>query len=79
MSTDVSRSGECTAVPIETDSRFTSRRSFPKVSIIRPTETTGAATGAFTFLTDGGLFRGQSHAFFKFMKQLAEAADAAMP
>jgi hypothetical protein len=54
-------------------------RKFPKVSIIRPTETTGAATGALKFLTDDGLFRGQSHAFFTFMKGLAAAADAATP
>jgi hypothetical protein len=54
-------------------------RTFPPVSIIRPTETTGAATGALKFLTDDGLFRGQSNAFFTFMKQLATAADAAMP
>jgi Ferritin-like domain len=54
-------------------------RTFPPVSIIRPTETTGAATGALKFLTDMGLFLGQSNAFFTFMKNLATAADAAMP
>jgi hypothetical protein len=54
-------------------------RTFPPVSIIRPTETTGAATGALKFLTDMGLFIGQSSAFFTFMKGLATAADAAMP
>jgi Ferritin-like domain len=52
-------------------------RKFPICSIIRPTETAGAATGALTFLTDTGLFRGQSAAFFAFMSQLAQAADAA--
>jgi hypothetical protein len=52
-------------------------RSFPKVSIIRPTETTGAAMGALQFLTLTGLFVGQSQAFFTFMTQLAQAADAA--
>jgi hypothetical protein len=52
-------------------------RSFPVCSIIRPTETEGAATGALKFLTDTGLFRGQSRAFFAFMTQLALAADAA--
>ncbi len=36
-------------------------------SIIRPTETEGAAMGALTFLTADGLFRGQSPAFFAFM------------
>jgi Ferritin-like domain len=52
-------------------------RTFPVVSIIRPTETEGAAMGALTFLTDTGLFRGQSSAFFAFMSQLAQAADHA--
>jgi Ferritin-like domain len=53
-------------------------KSLPRVSIIRPTETTGAAMGALKFLTDDGLFRGQSHKFFAFMKKLAMEADAAM-
>src|SRR5256886_1709071 len=52
-------------------------RKFPPVSIIRPTETEGAAMGALTFLTNTGLFRGQSSEFFTFMTQLAQAADAA--
>lgn len=52
-------------------------RAFPVCSIIRPTETEGAATGALKFLTDTGLFRGQSRAFFAFMLQLAHAADSA--
>ena len=52
-------------------------RKFPRVSIIRPTETQGAAMGALKFLTDDGLFRGQSKAFFAFMTQLAKEADAA--
>jgi Ferritin-like domain len=54
-------------------------RKFPVCSIIRPTETEGAATGALTFLTDDGLFRGQSAAFFAFMTRLARQADAAHP
>ena len=54
-------------------------RKFPVCSIIRPTETEGAAMGALTFLTDDGLFRGQSSAFFAFMKKLARQADAARP
>jgi Ferritin-like domain len=53
------------------------RRTFPVCSIIRPTETDGAAMGALRALTANGLFRGQSPAFFATMKQLAEAADAA--
>ncbi|HKF39148.1 MAG TPA: twin-arginine translocation signal domain-containing protein, partial [Ktedonobacteraceae bacterium] len=52
-------------------------RTFPVVSIIRPTETEGAAMGALKALTDDGLFRGQSPAFFAFMHDLAEQADAA--
>jgi hypothetical protein len=52
-------------------------RKFPVCSIVRPTNTTGAAAGALKFLTDTGLFRGQSGGFFDFMAQLAQAADAA--
>jgi hypothetical protein len=52
-------------------------RSLPIVSIIRPTNTEGAAMGALTFLTDMGLFIGQSQAFFAYMTQLAQDADAA--
>jgi hypothetical protein len=52
-------------------------RKFPVCSIIRPTETTDAAMGAVKFLTDTGLFRGQSPEFFALLKQLAQAADAA--
>lgn len=52
-------------------------RAFPKVSIIRPTETQGAAAGAVKALTDDGLFIGQSKAFFSFLNELAEQADAA--
>jgi hypothetical protein len=52
-------------------------RKFPRCSIIRPTETKGAAMGALNFLTADGLFRGQSPAFFAFMKKLARQADAA--
>jgi hypothetical protein len=52
-------------------------RKFPPVSIIRPTETEGVAAGALAFLTADGLFQGQSPAFFAFMAQLAQEADAA--
>jgi hypothetical protein len=52
-------------------------RKFPVVSIIRPTETDGAAIGALKFLTDDGLFKGQSTEFFTLMTNLAQAADAA--
>jgi hypothetical protein len=53
-------------------------RKLPKCSIIRPTETRGAAMGALAFLTDMGLFAGQSPKFFDFMRNLAVAADAAV-
>ena len=52
-------------------------RSLPIVSIIRPTNTQGAATGALAFLIAMGLFIGQSAGFFAYMKQLAADADAA--
>jgi Ferritin-like domain len=52
-------------------------RKFPVCSIIRPTETTGAAMGAVKFLTDMGLFIGQSPEFFALLAELAQAADAA--
>jgi hypothetical protein len=54
-------------------------RKFPIVSIVRPTDTEGAAMGAVKALTDDGLFRGQSPAFFEALKELATAADAATP
>ena len=53
-------------------------RSLPVCSIIRPTETAGVAMGVVKFLSDMGLFIGQSQAFFTFMNALAAAADAAM-
>jgi Ferritin-like domain len=52
-------------------------RSLPRCSIIRPTETRGVAMGVVRFLTDMGLFIGQSPAFFALLRQLARAADAA--
>lgn len=54
-------------------------RKFPVCSIIRPTETKGAAMGAVKALTDDGLFIGQSSAFSDFLNKLAQAADAAQP
>jgi hypothetical protein len=54
-------------------------RKFPTCSIIRPTETKGAAMGAAKFLTAMGLFRGQSPAFFATLTTLAQQADAARP
>jgi len=52
-------------------------RKFPIVSIIRPTETDGAAMGAVKALTSDGLFIGQSREFFAVLVGLAQAADAA--
>jgi hypothetical protein len=52
-------------------------RKFPIVSIIRPTETKGAAMGALNALTADGLFIGQSREFFAVLTGLAKAADAA--
>ena len=54
-------------------------RKFPVCSIIRPTETEGAAMGAVKALTADGLFIGQSAAFFAALTRLARAADAARP
>src|ERR1700674_2375547 len=56
---------------------FFLNRTFPVVSIIRPTETIGAAMGAVKGLTADGLFRGQSKEFFDLLHGLAVAADAA--
>jgi len=52
-------------------------RKFPVCSIIRPTNTHGAAMGALKALTADGLFIGQPPAFFATLTQLAHAADAA--
>jgi len=52
-------------------------RSLPIVSIIRPTNTEGIAMGVVQFLTDMGLFIGQSPAFFQLLHDLATAADHA--
>ena len=52
-------------------------RNLPIVSIIRPTKTEGAAMGALQFLTNMGLFIGQSPAFFAYLTELAQEADHA--
>jgi len=52
-------------------------KKFPICSIIRPTATKNVAAGAVKALTADGLFIGQSPAFFEFLNDLAEAADAA--
>jgi hypothetical protein len=53
-------------------------RAFPACSIIRPTETVGAAMRAVTALSAEGLFLGQPPAFFQLLHDLAAAADAAV-
>src|SRR5262249_12151785 len=55
---------------------FLSRKLKP-CSIIRPTNTKGAAMGALRALTGNGLFIGQSREFLQFLANLAEAADDA--
>jgi hypothetical protein len=52
-------------------------KQLPACSIIRPTETRGAAMGALKALTADGLFIGQSPEFFQYMRDLAEDADEA--
>jgi hypothetical protein len=56
---------------------FLSRKKFPICSIIRPTETKGAAMGAVNTLTADGLFIGQTPEFFALLKDLARDADQA--
>ena len=51
--------------------------SFPICSIIRPTNTVGAAMGAVKALAADGLFIGQSPEFFQLVADLASDADAA--
>jgi hypothetical protein len=50
---------------------------FPKCSIVRPTNTKGAAIGALRALTADGLFYGQSKDFMRYLVDLAEDADEA--
>jgi len=52
-------------------------RTFPICSIIRPTETAGAAARAINGFIADGLFIGQPPAFFALLSQLIEAADHA--
>ena len=51
--------------------------TLPVCSIIRPSETEGAAARAFAALKDSGLFIGQSDSFFATMNHLAAKADRA--
>jgi hypothetical protein len=56
---------------------FLDSEKFPAVSIIRPTGTNGAATGAVSALAADGLFIGQSKVFFELLQDLASDADRA--
>ncbi len=56
---------------------FLSHSKFPKVSIIRPTETRGAAMGAVKSFVADGLFIGQPKEFFELLQDLASDADRA--
>ncbi|HYZ71942.1 MAG TPA: hypothetical protein VE641_02610 [Chthoniobacterales bacterium] len=51
--------------------------SFPICSIVRPTNTVGAAMGALNALTADGLFMGQTQEFFQLLTDLAADADRA--
>lgn len=52
--------------------------SLPRCSVIRPSSAPLAgAVASATALTDSGLFKGQSPAFFQALNELAQAADAA--
>jgi len=52
-------------------------KDLPICSVIRPTETKGIAMGVVKFLTNMGLFNGQSREFFAVLADLAEDADEA--
>jgi hypothetical protein len=52
-------------------------RNLPKCSIVRPTQTMGAATDAAMALKADGLFKGQPEEFFDLLFDLASDADAA--
>jgi hypothetical protein len=54
------------------------RKGLPACSIVRPTQTEGAAMGAVKALSEDGLFRGQGDDFFDFLEELASEADAAV-
>jgi hypothetical protein len=64
------------------EATFFLSRKLPTISIIRPTETEGAAMGAVQAFIDDGLFRGhivngKSDGFIELLKDLAEDADEA--
>ena len=52
-------------------------QNLPRCAVIRPTDPKGIAMGVVNFLTAMNLFMGQPPEFFKLLKGLAAAADAA--
>jgi hypothetical protein len=56
---------------------FLDRQKFPICSIVRPTQTKGAAMGAVNALTADGLFTDQSKTFLALLAELAAEADSA--
>jgi hypothetical protein len=56
---------------------FLDRNKFPICSIIRPTQTKGAAMGAVLGLKADGLFAGQTNEFMQLLNDLATDADQA--
>ena len=75
--TTLEAQGTTGSVTVTAADTATISASLPACSVVRPTKTAGAATGALNFLTAMGLFIGQSDAFFSYMTGLAQAADAA--
>jgi hypothetical protein len=53
------------------------KADLPRCDVIRPTNPKGIAKGVVNFLTETGLFIGQSSEFFKTLTALANQADAA--
>ena len=75
---DLNRDGEIRQTNlIMPEPTFFLNRKFPPVSIIRPTQTKGAAMATVNAFTADGLFIGQSPEFFAVLQDLAKAADAA--
>src|SRR4029077_2371872 len=75
---DLNADGELTQTNlIMPEPTFFLDRKFPIVSIIRPTETDGAAMRALNGFIADGLFIGQPPEFFALVIQLAQAADHA--
>jgi hypothetical protein len=56
---------------------FLQQQGFPICSIVRPTETKGAAMRAVMTLKQDGLFMGQTPAFLQLLMDLATDADQA--